>query len=203
MRNFTFFITFLSLTFLFGCNDVSSKKNPLKNTLINGQDPIVAKDLSKLTAEEVIKTKFKNLQLVCSYVIEASAVKDGGVTSETKNGIYLWDIVNNTIFNKNILINDKVLNLTFNFSGAVILSLDTKFNVSIKATDKYGIKTFADDGKILTSIDTDNSNNPFSLQQSQSVNLIEMSEGPSGSTIGNKIKMDCSLKTDIYPIYKN
>ena len=202
MKNAMFFITLITLLTSIGCNDIASKRNQIQGKLTPWQDQLQAKDLSKLTAEEVIKTKYKKLQFICNYVIDASSVKDGGVTSESKNGLYVWDIVANTAFSKNVVLNDKVLNLTFIFNGAAILSLDSKFNVSLKATDKYEVKTFADDGKILTDMSSDNSSNPFTLLETQTVNLIEMSEGTSGNSIGNKIKMDCSLKSEVYSIYK-
>lgn len=202
MKNHNFFYILLVLFSLVGCNEISTKKNSLNNTLKNGQDPILAKDLSKLTAEEVIKTKYKKLQLECIYTIDVSNVKDGGVITETKHGLHNWDIINNTVFNKNLLINEKVLNLTFTFSGNVILSLDSKFSVSLKATDKYEVKTFADDGKLLTNISGDNTASPYILHESQSFNVIEMAEGTSSNSTGNKIKMDCSLISEINSIYK-
>lgn len=197
-----FFFTLVFALILISCENVSPKRNPLKGTLIPGQEQIQAKDLSKLTPTEVIKTKFKSLKLICTYVIDASVVKDGAVTSEIKNGLYIWDIVANTVFAQNISLNDKVLNLNFNFTGSSTLVLDSKFSASVRTIDKYEIKTFTDDGKLLTNIVSDNSNNPITLHESDSTNIIEMSEGASGNTTGNKLKMDCGLKSDIYPIYK-
>jgi hypothetical protein len=200
---FTILVTsFLALSLATSCGKLSSSRN--NGTASGKTDNLSAKkDLTKLTAAEVVQTRYSKIKYICNYTMDVSKESDGGVLTSSKNNSLVWDIASNTVFTKELKINDKEQNVAFNFTTNLTLSLDTKYNVILNGTEKYNINTYADDGTVLSSITADGTKNPFTLYETQSRSVIETVFGPSNSQLKNKLTMTCKLDTTVNSIYKN
>ena len=189
------------MAFLLSCEDLGKAR--AKKSGISGSNQIQAKDLSKLTTEDAIKTKFKKIDFVCEGLIEVENVVDGAIQRETKTTNLFWNIKSNTILNKTFLLEDKILNLTFSFKGIMNLSLDKKFNALISGIPNYSIKTVASDGSVLTSVVSDGLKNPFILNENESIKVIDMILDSNDIAEADKIQFTCKLETEVFPEYKN
>jgi hypothetical protein len=105
------FLCVLPFVLLSSCGDLGAVR---AGKTIRGIEKLEPKDLSKLTPEMVIKTKYKSLVFSCEGVIEVELVKDGAVSSEKKETKILWNILTNTFFLKTLEIQDKILKLQKN-----------------------------------------------------------------------------------------
>lgn len=189
----------------YGCMDLSTKRKPLGNLnkVIQNQDAVKPKDLSKMTTDQVIKTKYKSLVYMCSYEFEVNLEKDGAVETSSPPGKFTWDIVNNTFLTKEHKIDSKILNLTLSYLSNLKVNLDSRFNVSIEGAVKYDIKTYAADGTtILTSNVFDGTKTPYTLQEGDHFTVLDLLIGPANSSLKDKIKMDCSLTSIVRDEYK-
>lgn len=197
-------IAILIITFGFGCKNSNDNKNGNSTSQIVSQkeDIKTGKDLSLMSAEDAIKTKFSKLQLSCKY--EITSVVDGAqgeVLSYSKNEEHVWNILTETVLTKKLNIKDNFHGVTLNFISNLSLSLDSAFNVSITGTPGIAnTTTFNSDN--TTTITSGGNGNLFIINENEGENILEASFGPSSREEQSKIKIDCLLTSEINPEYK-
>ncbi len=191
----------ISLVFLFSCDDLGKVR--AKKNQTSGNNGLEAKDLSKMTTESAIKTKYKKIEFNCVATFEVENVIDGAIQRDSKTTTLTWNIKSNTLLSKTLNIEDKILNLTFSFKGFLGLSLDKKFNASVSGIPSFTIKTYASDGSILTSVISDGLKNPFLINENESIKVIDMLLDSTDIIAANKIQLTCKLLTEVNPEYRN
>ena len=197
-----FFNFFLCGIFFFvtSCKELRDARSKPKEIVKRDNFEVI--DLSKLTPENVIKTKYKKLSFICESLIEVEVLNDGAIQRDKKETIILWDIVSNTVFAKVLTFNDKILNLSFIFNGVLNLKLDNKFNTQIIGFPGFEVTTYASDGSIATTIKSDGSKNAFTLNENETTKVIEALFDLNQNKTSNKLEMSCKLVSDVYPHYK-
>lgn len=169
---------------------------------VTGKDTILAKDLSKLPSDEVIKTKYNKLYFYCSYKIAVEKVTNGTIISQNKISEVGWNILTNTVFTKDLNHQDQVLNLNFNYQLQAKLNLDNKFNSQINLLPKYEIKTTDDNGNVVTSMKSDSNSSTIILDENHKTTLLEITTGATSVSGINKIMMECYFESIVKPEYQ-
>ena len=169
---------------------------------VTGKDTILAKDLSKLPSDEVIKTKYNKLYFYCSYKIAVEKVTNGTIVSQNKISEVGWNILTNTVFTKDLNHQDQVLNLNFNYQIQAKLNLDNKFNSQINLLPKYEIKTTDDNGNVVTSMKSDSNSSTIILDENHKTTLLEITTGATSVSGINKIMMECYFESIVKPEYQ-
>ncbi len=199
MNQHRIIILFL-LVFCTSCGKLSTTR-PFKAPLPKISN-LETKDLSKLSTEEAIKTKYEKIEFLCSGIIEHEISKDGVLTKESKSLNLFWDIKENTILNKSIK-NDTILSLLiFNLEEQLVLKMDEKFNTSIVIAPKYEIKVFAEDGVTVLQMIKNHSNKLITLNENQKGKILDIVLDSQSNQAGTKVSLECHLKTNVYDIYK-
>ena len=161
-----------------------------------------AKDLTKLSIEEAIKTKYAKIEFVCSGQIDHEVITEGVLTKETKLIQHNWNLKEITVLNKTIKNETQLSFLSFILEEQLTVKMDEKFNTSIIIVPKYEIKVFAEDGITILQMIKNNSNKMLTLNENQKVKFLDILLDSHSSQAGTKINLECSLKTVVNSEYK-
>ncbi len=186
----------LSLTG-YGCKVKTAKKPVVVDEgTIQAETEKKNTDLSTLPIDEAIRAKYSKLTLDCSYKTRAfKEGADGTVATQTRPGAISWDILQEPILSKTLIVSEGNINLNFKAIIDLGLSLDSQFNAIVAVTPLVNIYTYDDKGDVLTSSET--SRPPFDLYETQSITIADSVFGPSNSQFRDLVKMNCTLNSEV------